>query len=326
MRLDTCDLLCCPACHKVFDPVGCTGGVIEDGTLTCSSCQKDYPVRGGIPIFLGDRISAESRSSSFTTFDEHTRQKVLQREWHDRENFDRSYKRVAYGSKSFFAYLLYYQMREMENLFAQDQYSRVANICAGHGFELEFLSRFCRNILAVDISWNSLQVALKRARELGLTVEAVCADAENLPLRNDSFDLVFAHHSLHHLPRPLRGLQEMLRISRYRVAMSEPAKGLTRTMLTRLGIKPKVEESGNFVYEFDLKDVEALCSNQHRLRYFHKCLVTGPADEPAWFRRFDTWHITPVLCGAISLGNYVSGKLLGTKCSLLLEKNGQPHD
>lgn len=325
MQLNTVDVLCCPSCHRKLDPVGSTGALIEEGTLTCSSCRKEYPVRGGIPVFLGNHLSAEPSGRDFTALDEHSRQKVLQREWHDRERLDHSYKRAAYGSHSFFGYLLYYQMHAVEHLFAQNRYSRVANIGAGHGFELEFLSKFSRNILAVDISWNSLRLALDRACELGLNVEAVCADAENLPLRNSSFDLVFTYHSLHHLPSPVRGLEEMMRISRYRVALFEPAKGLMRAVLTGLGVKPQVEESGNFVYEFDLRDVEALCSSQNvRLRYFHKCLVTGPADEPGWFRRLDSWHITPVLCGAISLGNYILGNLLGTKCSLVLEKDGQP--
>jgi SAM-dependent methyltransferase/uncharacterized protein YbaR (Trm112 family) len=321
MQLETCDVLCCPACRGTLDPGSFTGGSLEEGALTCSSCHVEYPVHGGIPIFLRDHLLAESTGEGFSALSEDSRQKVLQREWHDRAHVDREYKRAAYGSRTLFSYLLYYQMLQVEELLAQDLYSRVANICAGHGFELEFLSKFSSNILAVDISWNSLRRALNRSRELGLNVEAICADAENLPLRSSSFDLVFTHHSLHHLPRPMRGLEEMLRISRHRVALFEPAKGLTRTVMTRLGIKPEVEEAGNFVYEFDPKNVEALCSNEHALvRYFRKCLIAGPADEPPWFRRLDKRHITPLLCGTISIGNYILGNSLGTKCGFILEK------
>lgn len=323
MQLNTCEILCCPGCRRALDPVGATRGFIDEGALRCSSCEREYPIHCGIPIFLGDLLSVKAAEKDFAALDEHSKQKVLQREWHDRENFDRSYKRADYASRTFFSYLLYYQMREMERLLSQARYSRVANICAGHGFELEFLSRFCRDIVAVDISWNSLRVALNRACELGLNVEAVCADAENLPLRDGTFDLVFTHHSLHHLPRPVRGLEEMIRVTSHGIAVCEPVKGFARTVLTRSGVKAQFEESGNFVYELDPRDVEILCTNQHlRLRYFQKCLITGPADEPAWFRRLDSWHITPVLCGAISLGNRILGNLLGTKCSLLLERDG----
>jgi ubiquinone/menaquinone biosynthesis C-methylase UbiE/uncharacterized protein YbaR (Trm112 family) len=325
MQLTACEVLCCPVCRRALDPSRPAGeGFIEEGALKCSSCQREYPVRGGIPIFLDDQLSVNSTGEAFAALHDHNRQKILQREWHDRERLDHGFKRAAYGSKTLFSYLLYYQMLELESLLAQHGYSSVANIGAGHGFELEFLSRFCRNILAVDISWNSLQLALNRARELGVNVVAVCADAENLPLRDHSFDLVFTHHSLHHLPCPVRGLEEMIRVSSQCVVLCEPAKGLTRSVLTRLGIKPVVEESGNSVYEFDFKDVETLCSNQHiRLRSFRKCLVTGPADEPAWFRRLDSWRITPVLCSAIRVGNHILGNLVGTKCSLLLEKENR---
>lgn len=320
MHLNTCKVLCCPGCHGTLEPAGFNGAFIEEGVLACSACQRKYPVRGGIPIFLGDQLSVKSTGDAFSALDEDSRQKVLQREWHDRARLDESYKRAAYGSRTLYSYLLYYEMREMEHLFAREPYSRVANICAGHGFELEFLSKFCNNILAVDISWNSLRLALDRASELGVNVEAVCADAENLPLRDGSFNLVFAHHSLHHLPRPIRGLEEMMRISQHHVAFVEPAKGLMRTLLTHLGIKPEVEESGNFVYEFGVKDIQAICSNQHQcVRYFHKWLITGLADEPAWFRSLDSSRITPLLCGAISFGNRILGNLLGTKCSFLLE-------
>lgn len=323
MRLDTCEFLCCPVCHGALDPLGVSGDSIDEGTLSCSSCQQRYPVHEGIPIFLNDRLSARPAGKSFTTLDQPTRQKILQREWHDRERLDLGYKLADYHSDSFFSYLLYYQMREMEVLLAKNRYSTIANIGAGHGFELEFLSSFCRRILAVDISCNSLKLAIRRGCELGLRVECVCADAESLPLRDFSFDLVFAHHSLHHLPNPLQGLAEMVRVSRHSIAVLEPAKGLTRTLLTALRIKPEVEESGNFVYEFDSKVVEAVCSKEHlQLRHFKKSLITGLADEPAWFRGLDSRHITPVLCRAISLGNYIFGNALGTKCSFLLERNG----
>jgi ubiquinone/menaquinone biosynthesis C-methylase UbiE/uncharacterized protein YbaR (Trm112 family) len=322
MQSDTCEVLCCPACHSSLNPVGMSRGSIEEGALTCSSCRRDYAVRQGIPIFLDDHLCAQPAGANFVALDQPTRQKVLQREWHDRERLDLGYKRADYRSDTLFSYLLYYQMRAMENRLSRSRYASVANIGAGHGFELEFLSRFCRRILAVDISWNSLKLALSRGRELDLPVEAVCADAENLPLRDLSFDFVFTHHSLHHLPNPVQGLKEMIRVSSHSVAVLEPAKGLTRSVLTTLGIKPQVEESGNFVYEFGLQDVEALCSNEHlKLQYFQKSLITGPADEPAWFRRLDSWHITPVLCRTISLGNRILGNLLGTKCSFVLEKN-----
>src|SRR5260370_23988766 len=131
MQLNTVDVLCCPVCHGRLAPIGSAGDFIEEGALTCSSCRKEYPVRGGIPVFLDDHLSAESSGTDFAALDEHSRQKVLQRAWHDRERLDHGYKRVGYGSRTFFAYLLYYQMHAVEHLFAQTRYSHVAHIGAG---------------------------------------------------------------------------------------------------------------------------------------------------------------------------------------------------
>jgi len=324
MHVNTCEILCCPTCRGTVEPVGFARGFLEEGALICRSCHTEYPVRAGIPIFIGANLSVDSTGDGFSEMNEEIRQKVLQREWHDRERLDREYKRAAYGSQTLFSFVLYYQMREAFPLLATGKTSLVANICAGHGFELEFLSKFSGSIVAIDISWNSLRLALERARELGLKVEAICADAENLPLRDNSFDLVFTHQSLHHLPRPLRGLEEMLRTSRRRVACFEPAKGVTRTVLTALGIKPAVEESGNFVYEFDLRSVEKVSSKQNvRLQHFRKCLITGLADEPDWFHRMDSLHLTPLLRGAVTFANRLVGNLLGTKCTVILEKDSR---
>src|SRR5258708_19086211 len=119
MQLNTVGVLCCPVCRKTLDPIGGTGGVIEEGALRCSSCQKEYPVRGGIPVFLSEHLSVKPEEQAFTALDQHSRQKVLQREWHDRERLDHSYKRVAYGSARFSFHFLFYLIHSSVHLFYQ---------------------------------------------------------------------------------------------------------------------------------------------------------------------------------------------------------------
>jgi ubiquinone/menaquinone biosynthesis C-methylase UbiE len=239
----------------------------------------------------------------------------------DFENTKYEQAKYPYKSRALFAYLLHYQLKEVEELLAGGRYRRIANLCSGHGFELEYLSQFGKNIMALDISWNSLRRARENGRALGMNIEAICCDAENLPLRDNSFDFVLTHHSFHHLPQPLLGLGEMARISSYRMAFFEPAQGMMRTVVRKLGFKPEVEASGNHVYEFGRHEIEKFCG-QHNLtlRHFHKCLITGPASEPSWFRRMDASKITPVVCGLISLANRGLGNVIGTKCSVVLEK------
>jgi ubiquinone/menaquinone biosynthesis C-methylase UbiE len=82
---------------------------------------------------------------------------------------------------------------------------------------------FCLNLLqlgvieratATDISAGMLETLESSADELGLEVETAVADAEELPADDESFDLVFGHAVLHHLPDLERALAEMHRVLR----------------------------------------------------------------------------------------------------------------
>jgi ubiquinone/menaquinone biosynthesis C-methylase UbiE/uncharacterized protein YbaR (Trm112 family) len=325
MLVSTCELLRCLACRSgSLDPVGASGDSIEEGSLRCTQCGRNYEVKEGIPLFLDEQLSISSEDNHFATLNQDSQQKVKQREWHDRaciEQQDFEYVKFSYRSPALYASLIYYDLREVEDLLSSAPYQRIANLCCGHGFELEFLSQLGDSILALDISWNSLRKTRLKGRELGINVEALCCDAENLPLKDNSFDLVLTHHSFHHLPVPIRGLEEMARVSRYRLALFEPAKGIMRTVVTKLGVKPETEESGNFVYEFGREEIESFCARHNLvLRRFYKYLISPPASEPAWFRRMDAWGITPILSGLISRANRQFGSLIGTKCGVVLEK------
>src|SRR6266480_4838754 len=51
-----------------------------------------------------------------------------------------------------------------------------------------------------DISPGMLDALQANADRLGIDVDAVACDAEQLPFEDGSFDLVFGHAVLHHLP------------------------------------------------------------------------------------------------------------------------------
>ena len=326
MRTAACQLLRCPECKdgglQVSDPVV---PVIKDGSLQCTMCPASFVIRNGIPVFLSDEILRASSAPAYSTLDSATRQKILQREWHDTAHIDGDgYKDARYTDQSLFAFVIYYQLREAETLLAGSRPLRIANVCCGHGFELEFISLLTKEVILIDISEKSLQKAVLRAEQLGLHVEALCCDAENLPLRPDTFDLVLTHHSLHHLASPMVGLEEMIRITKSRVAVFEPASGFARSAVRAFGLRARVEEAGNVVFEFNRREVEQLCQNTGaRVRYFHKYLITGPTSEPGVFRWLDNRGITPVLCSGIRTANRLLGRFVGTKCSIFLEKEPQ---
>ena len=53
---------------------------------------------------------------------------------------------------------------------------------------------------ATDISPGMLDALQANAQRIGVTVRTVACDAERLPFADESFDLVFGHAVLHHLP------------------------------------------------------------------------------------------------------------------------------
>jgi SAM-dependent methyltransferase len=82
---------------------------------------------------------------------------------------------------------------------------------------------FCLNLLqsgairratATDISPGMLAILQENASRLGLEVQTASADAETLPFPDESFDLVFGHAVLHHIPDLTQGFAEFRRVLR----------------------------------------------------------------------------------------------------------------
>ena len=95
-------------------------------------------------------------------------------------------------------------------------FDRALEIGAGTGyFSLNLLqSGIVGTAVATDISQGMLDRLEASARDLGLEVETVCSEAERLPFPDDSFDLVFGHAILHHLPDLDASFREFRRVLR----------------------------------------------------------------------------------------------------------------
>jgi SAM-dependent methyltransferase len=69
-------------------------------------------------------------------------------------------------------------------------------------------------LTATDISPGMLRRLAATAAELGLAVETATTEAEELPFDDESFDLVFGHAVLHHIPDLQRAMAEFRRVLR----------------------------------------------------------------------------------------------------------------
>ena len=95
-------------------------------------------------------------------------------------------------------------------------FDRALEIGAGTGyFSLNLLrAGIVREAVATDISQGMLDELSASASRLGLSIDTECIDAERLPFPDDSFDLVFGHAVLHHLPDLDAAFREFRRVLR----------------------------------------------------------------------------------------------------------------
>lgn len=69
-------------------------------------------------------------------------------------------------------------------------------------------------VVGVDLSEPMLKVAAKNALNEGVggKTKFISGDAKNLPFENETFDSVFCHNMLHHVPNPIEMVNEMARV------------------------------------------------------------------------------------------------------------------
>jgi SAM-dependent methyltransferase len=96
------------------------------------------------------------------------------------------------------------------------RYARALEIGAGTGyFSLNLLrAGVVGEAVATDISPGMLRKLERSAEELGLPVETAACDAAELPFEDASFDLLFGHAVLHHLPDLEGAFREFRRVLR----------------------------------------------------------------------------------------------------------------
>jgi ubiquinone/menaquinone biosynthesis C-methylase UbiE len=107
---------------------------------------------------------------------------------------------------------------KLERALGEDglQFGRALEIGAGTGyFTLNLLrAGVVDSAVATDISQGMLDELSATARRLHLDVRTARCEAERLPFADDSFDLVFGHAVLHHLPDLGAAFREFRRVLR----------------------------------------------------------------------------------------------------------------
>lgn len=130
-------------------------------------------------------------------------------------------------------------------------------------------------VVASDLQCSSLDYSKRR----GLIDNYLTLDLEKMNLDDNTYNYIFCKESLHHLPKPYLGLYEMLRVASNGVLLIEPAgiqpKTFFGTLLLavlRLFRKRSIffEESGNYVFELRIAEIEQFCLANGIKRFSYK--------------------------------------------------------
>lgn len=136
-------------------------------------------------------------------------------------------------------------------------------ICAGSGTEAIFLQSLGAQVTATDISQEACKLIKKRNPYIKTEVQ----DAENLKYPDNSFDYVVVKHGLHHLPRPILGLYEMIRVAKKGIIVIEAQDTFFMNLLIKIHLAEKTEGAGNYVYRFKRREIDKLLNSMFISKY-----------------------------------------------------------
>jgi len=92
---------------------------------------------------------------------------------------------------------------------------RALDVATGTGFTALALAPYCRRVVGVDFTPAMLREAASLRHARGISNLVLClGDAEALPFREGTFDIVTCRHAAHHFPDLPRALAEMVRVTR----------------------------------------------------------------------------------------------------------------
>jgi SAM-dependent methyltransferase len=224
-------LLVCPACRHELE--------WQPAAARCTGCDAVYEIADGIPVL---RATASDGAAG---------QKDVQAAYFDEADPEFEVTR-PHGTPWLYRWLLGEKFRRsLDALPFSAEGLTAATVCGGSGMDAEFLARAGASVVSTDISLGAAQRTLQRAERFGFDVLPVVADAEALPFRDRSVDLVYVHDGLHHLDSPEAGIREMLRSSRLAVSINEPARAAATHLAAKVGLSEHYEEAGNFIARLD---------------------------------------------------------------------------
>jgi ubiquinone/menaquinone biosynthesis C-methylase UbiE len=194
------EILCCPYCKDILNPrnISRYEGESSDG-FECHSCGKKYTNSEGYLDFLGDKELIHSSS---------------------REKFFRSVYAKVYTPATNLMFLLCGGVnnarREVLSKLEIRDNSLILETGMGAGENLLWISRIAQNLTfyAIDIQKQMMKNCMRNLYRWNLPAGIYRADAEELPFKDEKFDVVFHLGAINLFSNKKKAIDEMIRVAK----------------------------------------------------------------------------------------------------------------
>lgn len=218
----------------------CRGKLTKQANLICGKCKTAYLVKNGIPLLWLTSVSNLKARRMIGKELEFSRNFIIGKDQKDKQKDDFYWRnrKTSYASKKFERHGLEPCLKLPPKDKRDWSKLKILNVGCGLGEDTAWLlKKGSRKVICTDISWDFLSQVKKKFRwtkrkPLGYFQ----ADGNNLPIADNSFDLVFMSSALHHLPQPYAFLKNIDRVAPMIIATLEPADmGGFKSLLKLIG-------------------------------------------------------------------------------------------
>ncbi|RZN36120.1 MAG: class I SAM-dependent methyltransferase [Methanosarcinales archaeon] len=121
------------------------------------------------------------------------------------QTYDTTVYKSQVEAKQFWKTVLHGAIRTDKNL-------NILDVGTGTGFLALIFAEMGHNVTGIDISKHMLEKSRNNASKLGLTLNLMHGDAENLPFEDETFDIVINRYLLWTMPNPGCAVDEWRRV------------------------------------------------------------------------------------------------------------------
>jgi len=215
MKYATLELLCCPTCQSTLrfsnEP---ESGIIDDGRLLCTQCERSYPIHNGTVNFIEPQ-ELEGPNSHFARY----------------------YDRLApfYSLFTKLAFLPFGGERKArEEILDRLNFNggRTLEVSIGNGINLPYFfeSPNIGEIYGLDISLGQLSGCKRLLNKKGWQVDLFLGVAEALPFKPNTFDNVLHIGGINFFSDKKQAIDEMIRVARpgSKIVIADEAERLAK--------------------------------------------------------------------------------------------------